>query len=84
MASSSAVPFVFEMVELRANGLGIPIIFPTYVNGFASVSSLHIPIRFSLQDSTIWVECKIHDSVTSLLSLTMHEIPRVADNRSSM
>jgi hypothetical protein len=84
MASSSTVPSVSEMVELRANGLRIPILFPIDANGFASVSSLHLSIRFSMQDRTIWVEREIYDSDTSLLSLTIREIPIVADNGSSM
>jgi hypothetical protein len=83
MASSSTVPFASEMVELRANGLEIPIFFPVNSNGVASVSSLHLSIRFSLQDGTIWVEREIYDSITSLLSLTMRENPRVVDNGSS-
>ena len=75
MASSSTVPSMSEIVELRANGLGILILFPVDVNGFASVSSLHLSIRFSLQDCTIWVEREIYDTATSLLSLTMRENP---------
>ena len=84
MASSSTVPCVSKMVELHANGLGIPFLFPIDANGFAYVSSLHLSIRFSLQHSTIWVKCKIYDSVTSLLSLTMRENSRLADNGSSV
>jgi hypothetical protein len=84
MASSSTLPSVAHMVELRANGIGIPIVFPIDANGFASVSSLHLSIRFSLQDSTIWVEREIYDSASLLLSLTMRENPRVADNGSSI
>ena len=84
MASSFTVPFVSELIELCANGLRTPIIFLVDANGVASVSSLHPSIKFSLQDSTIWVERKIYDSATSLLSLTMHEDSRVADNGSSM
>ena len=44
----------------------------------------HLSIKFLLQDSTIWVECEIYGSVTSLLSLTMRENSRLADNRSSV
>ena len=84
MASLSIVPSASEMVEFRANGLGIPIIFPIDANGFPSVSSLHLNIKFSLQDITIWVEREIYDSATTLLSLTMRENSRVADNGSSM
>jgi hypothetical protein len=72
------------MVELRANGLGIPILFPIDANGFAFVSLLHLSIRFSMQDRTIWVKHEIYDTATSLLSLTMRENPIVADNGSSM
>jgi hypothetical protein len=84
MASSSTLPCVLEMIELRANGLGLPICFPVVANGFAYVSSLYLGIRFLLQDCTIWVEREINDSATSLLSLTMREHLRVADNGSSV
>ena len=84
MASSSIVPCVSKMVELHANGLGILILFPIDANGFAYVSSLHLSIRFLLQDSTIWVKREIYDSATSLLSLTMRENSRLADNGSSV
>ena len=50
---------------------------------FASVTSLHLSIRFLLQDSTIWVSREIYDNATFLLSLSMREDPRVADNDSS-
>jgi hypothetical protein len=83
MASSSTVPSVSEMVELRANGLGILILFPVDANDVAFVSSLHLSIKFLLQDSTIWIEHEIYDIATFLLSLTMRESPRVADNGSS-
>ena len=84
MASSTAVPTSSEMVEIRANGIDIPILFPVNSDGVATVSSLHLSIRFSLQDGSIWVEREFYDSTTSLLSLTLRENPRVADNGSSM
>ena len=84
MASASIVPSVSEMVELRANGLGIPTIFPIHSNGFASVSSVHLSMRFSFQGNSICVERKIYDTATSLLSMTLRESPRVAENGSSM
>jgi hypothetical protein len=84
MASSSTIPSVSKMVELRAHGLGIPILFPIDANGFAFVSSFHLSIRFSMQNSTIWVEREIYDTATSLLSLTMRENHIVADNGSSL
>ena len=78
------MPSVSEMVGLCANGLKILIIFPIHSNGFASVSSVHLNIRFLLQDSSICVKREIYDIATSLLSMTLHESPRVADNGSSM
>ena len=82
MVSSSTLPCLSEMVELRANGVRIPLLFPVDASGFASVSSLHLSIRFSLQNSSIWVEREIYDNATSFLSLTMREHSRVADNGS--
>ena len=75
MASSSTVPCVSEMVELRANGLEIPILCPLDAYRFAFVSSLHLSNKFLLQDNTIWVEREICDSATSLFSLTMRGLP---------
>ena len=80
MASSSYVPHVSDMAELRANGFGVPIFFPTYANGFAHVSSLHLSIRFYFQDGSIWVERKFYYPLTSLLSSTMRENSILADN----
>ena len=70
------------MVELRANGVGIPLLFPVDAKIFTFVSSLHLSIRFSLQNSSIWVERHIYDNATPILSLTMHEHSRVANNGS--
>jgi hypothetical protein len=67
MASSSTVPQVSEMAELRAQGLGVPILFPIGPAGFASVSAIQLSIRFGLQESTIFVEREIIDPATSLL-----------------
>ena len=77
MVSSSTVS---AMVELRANGIEIPLLFPVDANGFASVYSLQLNIIFSFQDTTIWVERDIYDTSTSLLSLTMWEDHRIADH----
>ena len=68
MASSSSVPYVSDMAELCANGFVVPILFPIDVDGFARVSSLHLCIRFSLHDASIWVECEIFDPLTFFLS----------------
>ena len=83
MVFFSTVPFASDVAELHANGLRI-LFFPIDANGFAYVSSIHLSYRFSLQDSSIWVEREIYDNVTSLLSLTMRVNHRVADKGSSM
>jgi hypothetical protein len=57
---------------------------PIDANIFAYISSLHLSIKFSLQDSTVWVKREIYDSATYLFSLTMHENSRLADNKSSV
>ena len=84
MASLSFVPPMSKMVELRANGFGVPILFPIDANRFAHVSSLHLSIRFSLHDGSLWVEREIYDPIISLLSLTMHENSILADNGASV
>ena len=84
MVSSSFVPSVSDMAELRANGFGVPIFFPIDTKRFARVSSLHLSIKFSLHDASIWVERKIYDPFTSLLSSTMHENPILTDNNLSV
>ena len=84
MASSSTVQSLSEMVEFRANGLGIPILFPINSTGVTFVSSVHRNIKFLLQDSSICDEREIYDTATSLMSMTLRESSRVADNGSSM
>ena len=79
MASSSTVPQISEMAELRAQGLGVPILFPIGLAGFASVSASQLSIRFGLQESSIFVEREIIDPATSLLLMTLQEISSVVD-----
>ncbi len=53
MASSSILPPVSEMAEIRLNGIGVPILFPLDAQGIAVVSELHLCLRFSLQPDTV-------------------------------
>ena len=80
-SSSTACQTWLSFVPMALKSL---FIFPVDAIGFAFVFSLHLSIRFSLQDSTIWVERKIYDTAISLLSLTMRENPRFADNGSPL
>jgi len=82
MASGSISPSVLEIVELRAHGLDIPILFPVDVNGFASVTAFQLSVRFSLQENSIWIEREIYDCESSLLLHTLRESSLVAENRS--
>jgi hypothetical protein len=80
MASTSILPPVSEMAELRSHGIGVPIIFPIGAQGIVVVSELHLSIRFSLKASTIWVEREIYHHDTGLLVHTFHETSKVTDN----
>ena len=64
MASTSIVPPVVEMLELRSHGIGVPILFPVDVDGIVAISYLYFSIRFLLKANTIWVEREIfhHDT----------------------
>ena len=53
MASTSTMPSLFEMAEIHSNGLEVPILFPVGEDGFATITALHISIRFDLQDTSL-------------------------------
>ena len=80
MASTSIIPPVSEMAELRSHGIGVPILFSIEANGIAVVSGLHLSIRFSLKASTIWVEREIFHPDTGLIVQTFHETSKLVDN----
>ena len=84
MASSSTVPALSEMAELHAHGLGIPILFPVSEAGFACVSVVYLSIRFSFKESSILIEREIYDPVTLLVTITIPESSKIAENGSTM
>ena len=53
MASTAFMPSLFEMAEIRSNGMGVPIFFPVGEDGLATITALHISIRFGLQDTSL-------------------------------
>ena len=69
-----------EMVEFCANGLGIPILISVDGEGFANVLSLCLSIRFGLQDSFVWVEHKVFDPITLVVSHTLPEVFSMSDD----
>ena len=80
MALSSAILYMVDMVELHANGLGIPLLFPIDGEGFATISSLHLNIRFKLQDTSVWIEHEICDPITLLVTHTILEMHSISDD----
>ena len=80
MASTSAMPSLSEMAEIRSNGLGVPILFPVGENGLVTIIALHISIRFGLQDTSLWVECEVYDPHTSALSHTVPEASKHSED----
>ena len=75
MASTSAMPSLSEMAEIRSNGLGVPILFRVCEDGLATIIALHISIRFGLQDTSLWIEREVYDLHTSTLS---HTVPKAS------
>lgn len=73
MASSTTMSCVSEMVEVRANGLKVPIFKLVDENGVASLYVIHLDMKFSLIKSSIWMEREIYNYDMFLLSFTLHE-----------
>ena len=82
MASTSFMPSLSEMVEIRSNGMGVPIIFPVGEDGFTTITALHISIGFGLQDTSLWVEREVYDPHTSVLSHTIPEVSKHSNDGS--
>ena len=80
MASSSTIPYVADMAELCANGLGVPLLFLVDAQGFATISSLRLSIRFELQDTSVWIKREVHHPITLLVTHTILEVPSTADD----
>ena len=82
MASTSFMPSLSKMAEIRSIGLGVPILFHVGEDGLATVTALHISIRFGLQDTSLWVEREVYDPHTSALSHTVPEVSKHSDDGS--
>ena len=76
MASTSFMPSLSEMAKIRSNGMEVPILFPIGEDGLATLTTLHISIRFGLQDTSLWVEREVYDPHTSALSHTVLEVSK--------
>ena len=80
MASTSIIPSVSEMAELRSQGIGVPVLFSIDAHGIVVVFCLHLSIRLSLIVTTIWVEREVFHSDTGLFVQTLHETSKLTDN----
>ena len=58
----------------------IPICFPVDAVGFATISSLHLSIRFNFVQSSLWVERKVFNHIMLLLTHTMPKSSICSDN----
>ena len=82
MASSAILPAILDIVELRAHGLGVPVLFPITNAGFASVSAVYLSVRFLFKESSILIEHEIYDPATSLVFVTIPESSKVTESGS--
>ena len=82
MASTSFMPSLSEMAEICSNGMGVPILFPIDEDGLATVTALHISIRFGLQDTSLLVESEVYDPHTFALSHTVPEVSKHSEDGS--
>ena len=82
MASISFIPSLSEMAEIGSNGLGVPILFPVGEDGLATVTALHISIRFGLQDTSLWVEHEVYDPHTFAVLHIVPEVSKPSDDGS--
>ena len=72
------------MVEIRAHGLGIPLLLPVDDFGLVAVSSIRISIRFKLLASSIWIEGELLDQVTLEISPTITELSTHSEDGSTL
>ena len=80
MASTLALPFLSEMTKICSNSLGVPIHFPIDEDGLATITALHISIRFGLQDTSVSVEREVYDPLILTLSYTIPEASKLSND----
>lgn len=64
MASESIGPFCTSFATIRANVDGVPISFPLGTEGLASVSAVHLGLRFQLNIASLHIDEEVFDSHT--------------------
>ena len=84
MASTSFIPDLVNMVEIRTHGLGILLLLPVDDFGLAAISSICLSIRFKLLASSIWIEREPLDLVTLEISHTITELSIHSEDESTL
>ena len=74
MASTSFVLDLVIMVEIRAHGLGIPLLLPVDDFDLVAVLSIRLSIRFKFLASSIWIERELLDPVMLKISHTITKL----------
>ena len=75
MASQSIGLFCTSFAIVRADGDGVPISFPLGTDGLASVSIIHLDIRFQLNIASLPIDKEVFDSVSGNVTHTIGQIP---------
>ena len=83
MASTSFVPNLVNMVEIRAHGLGILLLLPVDEFGLLAISFFRLSIRFKLLASSIWIERELLNPVTLQISHTIIELSTHSEDGST-
>jgi len=72
-----------DMVVVRANGEGVPVIFHVGADGEADVSALRLNLRFQLKVDSIHVDEDIYDPQSGCLTYTVGQMPISIGNTTS-
>jgi len=64
-----------NMVVIRANGEGVPVVFPVGEDGLAIVSELRIGLQFQLMYGSIHLDEEYFDPKSGILSHTISQVP---------
>jgi hypothetical protein len=75
MAFESVGPFCTSFATIQADGDGVPISFPLGNDGLASVSAVHLGLRFQLNIASLNIDEEVFDSVSGDVTYIIGQIP---------
>jgi hypothetical protein len=64
-----------SFATIRADGDGVPISFPLGSDGLASVSTVHLGLRFQLNIASLHIDEEVFDSISSDVTHMIGQIP---------